>query len=82
MQRLVYYIEHWESNKRINYYTTRRGARIAARNRNLHLGFKERKGRLASNAYEYELYSIESHTVKGTYCIVEDYIETEDLTHV
>jgi hypothetical protein len=80
MQKTVYYLVHWESSKRIRYYTTLGGARIAQRNRNKHLGFHTRVDKLYTDNYEYELYSIEDNTiVKGTYCILEDYIETEQL---
>ena len=79
MQKTVYYLVHWESQKRIRYYTTLGGARIAARNRNKHLGFHTRTDKLAVDNYEYELYSVDEETVKGTYCILEDYIETEQL---
>lgn len=83
MLRSVYYVEHIESGRRLKYYTSRTGARIAMRTRNLHLGFRERTSRLAQDQYEYELYSIlvdgVTTTVKGTYCIVEDVIEMEDL---
>jgi hypothetical protein len=83
MLKTVYYIEHVESGRRLKYYTTRHGARIAMRTRNLHLGFKERTARLADDAREYELYTIlvdgVATTVKGTYCIVEDTMEMEEL---
>ncbi len=79
MQRLVYYIVHWESGKRIRYYKTQTGARIAARNRNRLLGFTQRISKEYIDVTEYELYSVDEHIVKGTYCIVEDYIETEEL---
>jgi hypothetical protein len=79
MQKTVYYLVHWLSDKRIRYYTTLGGARIAARNRNKHLGFHTRIDTLAVDNYEYELYSVDDTTVKGTYCILEDYIETEQL---
>lgn len=86
MLRTVYYIEHIASGKRIKYYTTLAGARIAMRVRNLHLGFKERLSRLAEDPYEYELYSIVDNdvatVVRGTYCIVEDVIEMAELYSV
>ena len=83
MLKTVYYVEHCASGRRLKYYTTRHGARIAMRNRNLHLGFKLRTARLAKDQYEYELYTILvdglATSVKGTYCIVEDTIEMEEL---
>lgn len=83
MLRTVYYVEHAPSGKRIKYYATLGGARIAARTRNLHLGFKERLTRLVQDAHEYELYTIVdantglATTVRGTYCIVEDTIDSD-----
>jgi hypothetical protein len=83
MLKTVYYVLHSPSGKRIKYYTTRAGARIAMRTRNLHLGFKERLSRLAVDAHEYELYTIVEDdiatVVRGTYSIVEDTIEMEEL---
>ncbi len=79
MQRLVYYISHWESDKRIGYHKTLGGARIAMRNRNRLLGFQTRVGKLKEDTGEYELYSVEDSIVRGTYSILEDYIEMENL---
>jgi hypothetical protein len=79
MLRTVYYVEHVDSNKRIKYYATRTGARIACANRNRLLGFKQRIERVEEDNYEYEMYSVESVVVRGTYCIVEDTIEQADL---
>ena len=79
MLRTVYYVEHCDSSKRIKYYSTRTGARIACANRNRLLGFKQRVERVEDNAYEYEMYSVEGSLVRGTYCIVEDTIEQNDL---
>jgi len=79
MQKTVYYLVHWESGKRIRYYKTLQGARIAARNRNRHLGFLTRRGRIELEGSEFELYLVDNQTVKGTYSIQEDYIETECL---
>jgi hypothetical protein len=79
MQKTVYYLEHIDSSKRIKYYTTRTGARIACANRNRLLGFKQRIERVEDEHYEYEMYTVEGLVVRGTYCIVEDTIEQEDL---
>jgi len=79
MQRTVYYLAHWESGLRIRYYNTQGGARIAARNRNRHLGFHTRVDKTLIDSTEYELYSIDGKIVMGSYCIQEDYIEMENL---
>ena len=75
----VYYLVHWESNRRIKYYSTLQGARIAMRLRNQHLGFERREAKLTEDVREYELYTVDNATIKGTYCIEEDTIETPDL---
>ena len=79
MQKTVYYLVHEPSAKRIRYYNTQGGARIALRNRNRHLGFHTRVDKLYIDNWEYELYVVDGYTVKGSYCIVEDYIEMENL---
>ena len=75
----VYYLVHWESGRRIKYYRTLQGARIAMRLRNQHLGFDTRINKLQEDVREYELYSVDNTTIKGTYCVEEDTIETPDL---
>jgi hypothetical protein len=75
----VYYLVHWESNRRVRYYRTQAGARIAMRLRNQHLGFAVRQGRETQEFREYELYTVEGQLVQATYCIEEDTIDTPDL---
>jgi hypothetical protein len=79
MLKTVYYLEHIDSAKRIKYYTTRTGARIACANRNRLLGFRQRIERVEDGMYEYEMYTVENAIVRGTYCVVEDVIEQADL---
>ena len=84
MIKCVYYLANWQNHTRVKYYTTRTGARIAMRLHNLHLGFRQRTCRAVIGAWEYEVYSIvedgEPKVVHGTYCVIEDFIETaEDL---
>ena len=73
------YLVHWESGRRIKYYHTLTGARIAMRLRNQHLGFEHRLDKQLEDVREYELYTVEGQTVKATYCVEEDVIETPDL---
>lgn len=75
----VYYLVHWESNRRIKYYRTLAGARIAMRLRNQHLGFEHRQGKVQENHCEYELYTVDNTTVRGTYCVEEDTLDSPDL---
>ena len=65
----IYYLVHWESERRLRPYKTLGGARIACRLRNQHLGFKQRLEREQAGTREYELYRVEGTTVRGTYCI-------------
>ena len=73
----VYYIVHKDTQRRLKYYKTRAGARIAQRARNSHLGFRLRLERIVEDDQELELCA----NGVATYCIVEDVIETntEDL---
>ena len=77
----VYYLVHTESKRRIRYYRTQAGARIACRLCNLHLGFTTRVMRQRSEqlGQEYEIYMIDGELVQGTYSIEEDTIEGPDL---
>jgi hypothetical protein len=81
--KTVYYIVHKDSGRRLKWYKTRAGARIAQRARNSHLGFRLRLERTIESDIEYELCAtVEApYGVLATYCIVEDVIETntEDL---
>lgn len=75
----VYYLVHHASNRRVRYYHTQTGARIAMRLRNQHLGFAARQGKETQEHREYELYRVEGQLVRATYCIEEDTIDTPDL---
>jgi len=74
----VYYIVHKDSGRRLKYYKTRAGARIAQRLRNSGLGFRLRLERIVVDDQELELCE---GNVLATYTIVEDIVETnaEDL---
>ena len=75
----IYYLVHWESKRRLRPYKTQAGARIACRLRNQHLGFKHRLERIADSGVEYEVYSVENATVRGTYCIESAKVTTLEL---
>lgn len=79
--KTVYYLVHVDSNRRIKYYHTLTGARIACRLRNLHLGFLTRVSYLEDENRTYELCTLASNDiiVRGTYSIEEDTIESPDL---
>ena len=81
IMKTVYYLVHHESNRRIRYYTTLTGARIACRLRNLHLGFIDRIKYEDADDRTYELcVNLNADQVCGTYAIEEDTIESPDLT--
>jgi hypothetical protein len=78
--KTVYYLIHHEANRRIRYYKTLTGARIACRLRNLHLGFLARINYEYQDNRTYELCtSLSGPNGRGTYAIEEDVIDTPDL---
>ena len=70
----VYYIVHKDTGRRLKYYKTRAGARIAQRARNSHLGFRLRLERIVEGDQELELCT----NGLATYSIVEDTIESNE----
>lgn len=76
----VYYLVHAASDRRLKYYSTRSGARIAQRQRNHRLGFHTRLERIELGDREYErCLDSDSNIVDGTWYIEEDVIESPDL---
>lgn len=76
----VYYLVHVDANRRIGYYRTLTGARIACRLRNLHLGFHTRIEYQQVDSRTYELCeTANTQPQLGTYAIEEDVIDTPDL---
>jgi hypothetical protein len=76
----VYYLIHVDSNRRVRYYRTLTGARIACRLRNLHLGFLARIEYQIEDNRTYELcQSSNDQPQMGTYAIEEDTLDTPDL---
>jgi hypothetical protein len=79
-RKTVYYLEHLDTGLRLKYYRTLGGARIAQRSRNHRLGFLTRIKRITEDHTERELelcQTADGTTQIATYCIVEDYIESE-----
>ena len=74
IQTTVYYIVHKDTGRRLKWYKTRAGARIAQRARNSHLGFRLRLERIVEDDQELELCS----NGLATYTIVEDTIESNE----
>ena len=81
MLTTVYYLVHKDTNRRLKYYKTLAGARIAQRSRNHRLGFIERIERVSMfDNWEVELCrNTDGDILEATYCIVEDTIDTTDL---
>lgn len=78
--RTVYYLTHSETHRRLRYYTTRAGARIAQRQRNHRLGFHTRVERVEVGNLEYERCQLSDTTViDATWVIEEDTLESPDL---
>lgn len=76
----VYYLVHAQSLRRLKYYRTRSGARIAQRARNHRLGFTQRIERIELEDREYErCLDSEGRVVDATWYIQEDHIESPDL---
>ena len=82
-QETVYYLKNTVSNTRIKYYRTRRGARIAMRLRNLHLGFLTRIEYRTEDNLELEVCTNSNNTQEvATYCIEEDFLEVNTDVYV
>lgn len=78
MQKTVYFLVHKDTHRRLKYYRTLAGARIAQRSRNSHLGFHTRIERVAihDNWEAERCLNSDNVVVDATYCIVEDTIDT------
>lgn len=79
--RTVYYLLHSDSGRRLKYYSTLAGARIAQRSRNHRLGFHARIERVSLENREYErCLNSAGLLVDATWVIEEDWLESPDLT--
>ena len=73
----VYYLTHKDTGRRLKWYRTLTGARIAQRSRNYRLGFQTRVERIVSDDVESELCTTTDNlTLIATYCIVEDTLDS------
>ncbi len=81
MQKTVYFLVHKDTKERLKYYGTLAGARIAQRQRNQRLGFRNRVERVEQfSNWEVELYTMDDGSVQeGTYCIVEDTVDQAEF---
>lgn len=79
--RTIYYLAHSETDRRLRYYRTLAGARIAQRARNARLGFHTRIERVQIDSWEYErCLDSSGDIVDATWRIEEDVIDSVDLT--
>jgi hypothetical protein len=73
----VYYLTHKDTGRRLKWYKTLTGARIAQRSRNHRLGFVTRVERIVTEDSESELcVTVDNITMIGTYTIVEDTVDS------
>ena len=81
MLKTVYYLVHKDTKRRLKYYKTIAGARIAQRSRNARLGFHTRIERVEiyDNWEAEQCMDSNNLVVTATYCIVEDVIEQADF---
>jgi hypothetical protein len=78
--RTVYYLTHRDSDRRLRYYSTLAGARIAQRSRNSRLGFHTRIERVQLDRREYErCWDSDQQIVDATWVIEEDTIDLVGL---
>lgn len=76
----VYYLVHTDQQRRLRYYRTQSGARIAQRQRNHRLGFTDRVCRLVIEDREYEQCRMADQTLRlATWSIEEDCVDSPDL---
>ena len=81
MLKTVYFLVDHTTGRRIRYYKTLTGARIAQRSRNRSLGFEDRVERIElSDNLEVEQCALpDGRIATATYAIQEDTIEQADL---
>ena len=73
----VYYLTPKDTGRRLKWYRSLTGARIAQRSRNHRLGFVSRVERVVSDNVESELCTTTDNlTLIATYCIVEDTVDS------
>ena len=80
MNRTVYYLEHRDTGRRLKYYNTLAGARIAQRARLTHQGFGATLSRHTEDDREWVMCATRNRTPEqGTWIIVEDTIDSVEV---
>jgi hypothetical protein len=79
MHVTVYYLVHKDTQRRLKWYRTLAGARIAQRARNHKLGFVVRIERVSMwDNWEVEMCkTLDNTIVEATWCIVEDLVDSD-----
>ena len=79
MHVTVYYLVHKDTGRKLKWYKTLAGARIAQRARNARLGFTHRVERvdIMDNWSAEQCVDNNNSIVTATYCIVEDVIDSD-----
>ena len=75
----IFYLTHRDSGRRLRYYRTLSGARIAQRARNSRLGFTDRIERVWIDQWEIERCRVGDRVMDATWVIEEDTSESADL---
>jgi hypothetical protein len=76
----IYYLVNLHTDRRLRWYKTLAGARIAQRQRNSSLGFHHRLERVQVDDREYERCQLETGViVDATWVIEENWVESPDL---
>jgi len=84
MLETVYFLVHKDTLRRLRYYRSLAGARIAQRSRNRSLGFDQRIERVQiGDNWEVERCALSNGQITdATYCIQEDTVDHVDLTEL
>lgn len=78
--RSIWYLRHRDSDRRLGYYLTLAGARIAQRSRNRRLGFRERIERVVVGELEYErCWDSRDQVVDATWIIEEAVVDSQEI---
>jgi hypothetical protein len=75
----IFYLTHRDSGRRLRYYKSLAGARIAQRARNSRLGFLDRIERVWMDRWEIERCRVGDRVMDATWVIEEDTSESADL---
>lgn len=75
----IWYLVHRDSGRRLGWYQTLAGARIAQRSRNRRLGFRDRLERVIIGETELERCEIAGNIVDATWIIEEALVDLVEI---